>query len=335
MKKYHYYFVIRHVALALLAAITVAQMSFAQQILAVDSRSLQEHVISRVPLVYPAIAKAAHVQGTVVLQVDVDANGEVTATKTVSGPPMLVQAAIDTVRQWTYRPFEKDGAKVSATGRVSLIFSLADGSELPSSRLSSGLQASGQKTVTVVVADKNAAQWPDGGIASQYFPLWHECTHGVLGHSNNSKTVSFCKQAADEADKFPQDERFIEKRSAYVYAAIALANVGDLRDALPYAEKAVAEVDLGHDDDSGDNAAYSIRGQIRGLLGHLADADHDLTIAEDHERRAIASAQNEAPALVPGYQHILQNDLRFHAEALKRMNRPEEAQKKLDEAAKL
>ena len=116
---------------------------------------------------------------------------------------------------------------------------------------------------------------------------------------------------------------------------MSTANIGNLKGALIYAEKAVAEVKLGHDDDSGDNAAYSVRGQIQGLLGNLTEADQDLTFAEDHERKAVAWAQKESPAMVPGYRHALQNDLRFHAEALKRMNRPEDAQAKLDEAARL
>jgi len=47
-----------------------------------------------------------------------------------------------------------------------------------------------------------------------------------------------------------------------------------------------------------------------------------MSIAEDFGRKGSA----------PG---VLKRDLQFHAELLNRMNRPKEAQAKLDEAAKL
>jgi hypothetical protein len=78
-----------------------------------------------------------------------------------------------------------------------------------------------------------------------------------------------CKKAVAIADEFPKDRRYIERREAYVYTAIAFANVRDLQTALTYGGKAVDVVKLGHDGNSGGEAAYSIRGQVRAYSGDM------------------------------------------------------------------
>jgi hypothetical protein len=107
-----------------------------------------------------------------------------------------------------------------------------------------------------------------------------------------------------------------------VYAATAFANIRDLQTALPYAVKAVDVVKLGHDGNSGAEAAYSVRGQLRAYSGDLKGGDEDMSVAEDFGRKGSS----------PG---VLKRDLQFHADLLNRLNRPEEARAKLDEAAKL
>jgi Gram-negative bacterial TonB protein C-terminal len=49
---------------------------------------------------YPPIAKAAHVEGAVVLLVSFKSSGEVEGSEVVSGPPMLVPNAITFVQGW-------------------------------------------------------------------------------------------------------------------------------------------------------------------------------------------------------------------------------------------
>jgi len=63
--------------------------------------------VSRVPPVYPPEAKAAHIQGTVKLVVLVDRNGRVDDIRVLSGPPLLVKAALSAVAQWRYSPREE------------------------------------------------------------------------------------------------------------------------------------------------------------------------------------------------------------------------------------
>jgi hypothetical protein len=50
--------------------------------------------------VYPPIARAAHVGGTVILLVRFGQNGATTAAAVLSGPPMLRSAALDFAKSW-------------------------------------------------------------------------------------------------------------------------------------------------------------------------------------------------------------------------------------------
>jgi TonB family protein len=278
----------------------------AQEVLTVDSQTLAQHVDRRVAPTYSPIAKAARIQGTVVFEVRVGMTGKVESSKVVSGPAMLQQAAIDSLKQWTFHPFEKDGAPVPATGTVAIVFDLGKDGPTPN----------------------------EEKIASRYFPLSDQCRKAVAARTDYPEAAAICKSAADTADEFPADRRFIEKRSAFVWAAYALMYGKDLNAALQYAGKAVDVVKLGHDDNSGSNAAYGVRGMIEGNLGDLAAADQDLTVAEDYERKGIAWADQEKFEHGDSYKRALAQDLRFHAQVLQGLNRSDEAQKKLDEAAK-
>ncbi len=71
-------------------------------------------VLSRVTPEYPAVARSAGVEGTVLLEVAIDAGGFVTQVSSLAGPPLLVQAAISAVYQWRYRPARRGGQPVPA-----------------------------------------------------------------------------------------------------------------------------------------------------------------------------------------------------------------------------
>lgn len=96
--------------------------AWAQKPLAVSQVELEQHVVKRAAVDYPAAAVAGHVSGTVVLLVRVSATGHVTGVQTLSGPAVLEAAAVKSVKQWVYRPFEKDGMAVAATGMVQVTF---------------------------------------------------------------------------------------------------------------------------------------------------------------------------------------------------------------------
>ncbi len=73
---------------------------------------------------YPALARQASTQGTVVVSADVDARGIVIGARAVSGPATLRPAAIDAVKQWKYSPALIDGKPTSAQVTVDVEFRL-------------------------------------------------------------------------------------------------------------------------------------------------------------------------------------------------------------------
>ncbi|MFZ1014610.1 MAG: energy transducer TonB [Terracidiphilus sp.] len=74
---------------------------------------------------YPAIAKAAGMEGTVVLQATISKTGTIENLRVVSGPAMLQQAALDAVKAWRYRPYLLDGLPVEVETTVNVVFKLA------------------------------------------------------------------------------------------------------------------------------------------------------------------------------------------------------------------
>jgi protein TonB len=69
---------------------------------------------NRVDPIYPDAARAAGVSGTVRVQVEVGADGTVQDVQLVSSIPLLDQAALDAVRQWTFRPTLLNGKPTGA-----------------------------------------------------------------------------------------------------------------------------------------------------------------------------------------------------------------------------
>ena len=82
-------------------------------------------LIHRVEPVYPPIARAARVQGEVVLSAVIDTNGAIQNLQLVSGHPMLVPAALSAVQQWRYKPYLLNGQPVEVETTITVIFTLS------------------------------------------------------------------------------------------------------------------------------------------------------------------------------------------------------------------
>ena len=82
-------------------------------------------LVQKTAPVYPPLAKAAHVSGTVVIQATISKTGGVGNLRAVSGPKMLQQAALDAVRNWRFRPYLLDGEPVETDTTVNVTFALA------------------------------------------------------------------------------------------------------------------------------------------------------------------------------------------------------------------
>jgi TonB family protein len=77
-----------------------------------------------VPPIYPPIAKTAHISGTVVLHCIIAKDGRMLQVEYVSGPPLLMKAAMDAVRQWEYQPTLLNDKPVEVSTVVSVVFEL-------------------------------------------------------------------------------------------------------------------------------------------------------------------------------------------------------------------
>lgn len=79
-------------------------------------------IINRVQPVYPEEASKEKISGTVKLHVVIARDGKIQQIQVVSGHPLLVQAAIDAVRQWQYQPTLLNGQPVEVDTQVDVIF---------------------------------------------------------------------------------------------------------------------------------------------------------------------------------------------------------------------
>jgi len=74
---------------------------------------------------YPAIAQAARVQGTVIIEAIIGPEGRVQDVRVLRSIPLLDQAATDAVRQWVYTPTRLNSVPVAVIMTVTVTFTLA------------------------------------------------------------------------------------------------------------------------------------------------------------------------------------------------------------------
>jgi len=72
--------------------------------------------------VYPVIAKAAHVEGAVVVEAVISRTGTIESLHVVSGPQMLQNAALEAIREARYRPYRLNGEPTDVQTTITVIF---------------------------------------------------------------------------------------------------------------------------------------------------------------------------------------------------------------------
>jgi outer membrane biosynthesis protein TonB len=78
------------------------------------------------PIQTPRCGHGLHIEGTIVLAIAVDADGEVTCATMVSGHPLMIGSAIDSVRRWKFRSYVVNGLKKSFCWKVTLRYKATD-----------------------------------------------------------------------------------------------------------------------------------------------------------------------------------------------------------------
>jgi periplasmic protein TonB len=84
-------------------------------------------LVRKVTPTYPPLARQARIQGQVVLRAVISKDGSIEGLTLVSGHPMLVQSALEAVKQWKYKPYLLNGEPVEVDTEVMVNFTLAGG----------------------------------------------------------------------------------------------------------------------------------------------------------------------------------------------------------------
>jgi protein TonB len=74
---------------------------------------------------YPPLAKQARIQGVVVLEAIINKQGSVENLRVINGHPLLIQSALDAVKQWKYKPTLLNGEPVEVVTQVTVNFNLS------------------------------------------------------------------------------------------------------------------------------------------------------------------------------------------------------------------
>jgi len=90
--------------------------------LKVSESVVEAQLISRIEPRYPALALQTRLQGTVHLRAIISRDGRITSLEVLSGHPLLVEAALDAVRQWRYRPTMLNGEPVEVETSITVNF---------------------------------------------------------------------------------------------------------------------------------------------------------------------------------------------------------------------
>jgi len=95
-----------------------------QRIMVGGNAQAEKLVLQSLP-VYPPLAKQAHISGTVELSAVIGKDGHVMNLSVVRGHPLLVQSALDAVKDWVYQPTLLNGQPVEVSTTIDVNFTLA------------------------------------------------------------------------------------------------------------------------------------------------------------------------------------------------------------------
>jgi hypothetical protein len=248
------------------------------------------------------VAFKERVSGVAVLQLDVDTSGYVIAAVPLSGPGQLTDLFKYEAKRITFYPFQENGQPVCV--RFTLRY----------------------------VAGLGHVDSADAKTKAKFIPLLNKCS-ALSAAKADPEAVNQCRLAAEAADQLTTISSNKNRVAAYTYYASALILENRSKEALAYAQKAVAVCDLGFVDVSDKAAAYGLRGQAYGLTGDPHRAGIDLAKAEELERATLEVPRT--PEQRKFDSGVLRSVLTFHAQILAGLGETADADKLRDEARKL
>lgn len=85
---------------------------------------MEGHLAHRVNPEYPTVAKQMGISGPVLIKAIISRQGTIEMAQVVSGHPLLMQAALQAVKQWKYRPYVLNGEPVEVETEITVNFVL-------------------------------------------------------------------------------------------------------------------------------------------------------------------------------------------------------------------
>jgi TonB family protein len=92
--------------------------------LRVSQGVMENNLVTQIDPIYPAKAREYRIQGHVIFRATIDREGNVSDLKTISGHPLLVEAAMEAVRQWKYKPLTLNNEPVEVETTIQVQFRL-------------------------------------------------------------------------------------------------------------------------------------------------------------------------------------------------------------------
>jgi TonB family protein len=103
-----------------------ASPGFSAPRIEMSESEMASRLITKVPADYPPVARAAHIEGNVLIKAIIGVDGSVMQAQIVSGHPMLAREALLSVSKWKYQPVVRDGSPVEVATTVTVAFKLSD-----------------------------------------------------------------------------------------------------------------------------------------------------------------------------------------------------------------
>ncbi len=91
----------------------------------VGGNAQQANLVSKITPVYPPLAKAAQIQGTVSLNALIGKDGHIENLSVINGHPLLIQATLDAVKNWIYKPTLLNGNPVEVVTQIDVNYTLS------------------------------------------------------------------------------------------------------------------------------------------------------------------------------------------------------------------
>src|SRR5579863_3910598 len=85
-----------------------------------SSSKVKTLLLKTEPIEVPGTSDGLHIKETIVVSVALSTSGEVICVAYVSGHPLLISAAIESVRLWKFHPYSASGKKTEFCGRIAI-----------------------------------------------------------------------------------------------------------------------------------------------------------------------------------------------------------------------